>query len=104
MSKLVYPKNGIYSYCRVPIENVRNNILHALNSSDLDVPYDFCYSNYLNSLESTIRNYLNEIDIINSKLKNVNNSFNDLEDALVNDVIKNLSNDVKIKDRDRMIV
>lgn len=102
MSKLFYPNDGIYKYCRTDIESCSNNLNDAYNNCNLDVPSNFAYKNYLNSLDSVIRGYCNEINSINSKLERTNSNYDDLESELSINA-KNMET-VKIKDRERMII
>lgn len=102
MSKLFYPNDGIYKYCRNDIESCSNNLNDAYGNCNLDVPSNFCYKSYLNSLDSVIRNYCNEINNINSKLERTNNNYENLESDLCINTKK--IETVKIKDRERMII
>lgn len=102
MSKLYYPSEGIYKYCRNDIEAGSNNLNNAYNNCNLDVPSDFSYKNYLDSLDSTIKSYCNELNNISSKLERTNSNYDNLESDLSSKAQKMVS--VKIKDRERMIV
>ena len=102
MSKLTYPADGIYNYCRDNIESCVGNLSQAVSNSSLDVPSRFAYRNYLNSLYGVLSEYKKEIGSIKSKLKQSNDNFNALSDEL-EDSVKKMTV-TKIKERDRMII
>lgn len=102
MSKLNYPSDGIYKYCRIDIEACSNNIKKAISNCYLDIPSDFAYRNYLRNLNNTLANYYKEINSINSKIKKVNATYETLSSNL-SESVKNMV-PTKIKDRDRMII
>lgn len=102
MSKLVYPKDGIYNYCKSNLDSTTSSLSRAISNCNLDVPYGFVYKRYLNQLYDNLYKYYREINAINSKIKQIDNNYNALESDLVNEANKLVSE--KIKKRDRMII
>lgn len=102
MSKLIYPSDGIYKYCRNYIDACSNNLSNAVNNCNLDVPSGFSYKNYLSSLSSELNDFYREINSIDSKLQKSNNNYDNLASDL--SLTTKRMSILKIKDRDRMIV
>lgn len=102
MSKLLYPNDGIYTYCKVHIESCANHLSQAISSCNFNIPEDFVYRNYLNNLDNVARDYYREISSINSRMLKTNNNFKTLSSDLKTNAKKMTTG--KIKDRDRMIL
>lgn len=102
MSKLVYPSDGIYKYCKNNIEACSSNLSNAISDCSFDIPSDFTYKSYLSELASVLSEYQKEINSINLKLQKSNNRFETLESDLINNTQKMVT--AKIKERDRMII
>lgn len=102
MTKLNYPSEGIYRYCRDDFELCISNLSKVISTCNLDVPANFTYKNYLNNLPSLLNEYYKEIDSINSKLQKSNKNYDNLSDALSTST--NRMESLKIKERDRMII
>lgn len=102
MSKIVYPSEGILSYCRQHIDGGFSNLRAALSYCNFDVPSDFSLRNYLNNLENVVGDYNQELSDINFKIQNTHNNYVSLDSDMETSV-KKMTN-IKIKDRDRMIV
>lgn len=102
MSKLVYPNDGIYKYCRDDIDVLCRRLNKITLNCDFDVPSDFDYKDYLNRLGSIINGCYEEVKSINYKLQSSNEKFEKVEADSINDTKKMVV--TKIKDRDRMIV
>ena len=101
MTKLVYPKNGIFNECKDDINSVITNLSNAISNCSFDIPYDFSYRSYLNNLNDKLNIYYDDIKNIKDILKSSNDRFENLEVTLLNDIKK--LDDIKIKERDRMI-
>lgn len=102
MSKLVYPNNGIYNCSRNDIETVIGDLSRIISNCNLDIPSNFAYRSYLANLDSTIREYYNEIKSINYRLQHSDNNYETLENDLISNT-KRMST-IKITERDRMII
>ncbi len=102
MSKLEYPSEGIYGYCKDHLDSCTSDLSRAISSCNFDVPSGFQYYNYLNGLDNVIGDYYKEINSISSKMLKTHNNYemlaSDLEASIKK---KNIS---KIKDRDRVIL
>ncbi len=102
MTKLIYPNNGIYNYCRNDLENISSNLSNAIENCVFDIPNEFKYKAYLNNLNYLLSEYYKEINSINSKLRKTNDNYKILSDDLENDAKSLVA--AKIKERDRMII
>ncbi len=101
MTKLNYPNDGVYKYCRQYSNSCANNLSRAMNSCSFDIPSDFTYRNYLYNLSGTFRQYYNQINNINERIQKSNDNIKILSSDLLNSV--NKMTGIKIKERDRMI-
>lgn len=101
MTKLSYPKDGIYKYCKHYTNSCANNLSNAMNNCHFDIPNGFAYKGYLNGLGGKIRELYNRTNNLDSKLQSSNNNI----DALSSDLLSsaNKMTNIKIIERDRMI-
>lgn len=102
MTKLSYPSDGVYRYCKNNLISCHDNLQSARWNCNFDIPYGFRYRNYLFNLNYELGQYINTINDLDDKIRKINDNFEELETDMSNDVNKLPS--VKIKDRDRMIV
>lgn len=101
MTKLLYPKSGIYSSCKCHIDSCARNLSKAMNNCNFDIPNDFVYKNYLYNLGGKIREFYNQTNNLETKIHSSDNNLYNLSNDLLNDVKK--MTDIKIIERDRMI-
>ena len=101
MTKLVYPKSGIYIMVKNNIENCNNYLIKANSNCSFVVPSNFSYISYLRSLSSTINEFKKDLSEIDYILRDISNNYQNLEDSLLEYDSK--FEVVKIKERDRMI-
>ena len=101
MTKLSYPKDGIYRYCKHHAESCANNLSRAIDCCNFDMPNNFEHKGYLNGLSEKLQSYNTRIKNINSKLEKSNSNIKILSSDLLSSVNKMVS--VKIVERDRMI-
>lgn len=102
MTKLTYPNDGIYKYCKDNIECCRNSLYKSISGISLDIPSSFAYKSYLRNLPNVLTNYYKEINNINSKLQSSNNNYEVLSSELSSAINKMIL--IKVKRRDRMII
>ena len=102
MTRLKYPTNGIYNTVKSELDDCIQALNSASSNSNNTIPIKFTYKGYLNSLESTLRDYLKEINEIKSKIKATSKTFEDLELDMTEK--SNVIGDYKVIERDRMII
>ncbi len=102
MSKLVYPDDGIYKYCKNDIDVITASLSKVISNCNFDIPSNFTYKSYLNNLANIIGDYYDEIRSINYRLQRLNNNYEILETDLVNSTKK--MGTIKIDERERMII
>ena len=101
MSKLIYPNDGIYRYCKNDAESCANTLLQAISDCNFDIPSGFVYKSHLSNLDNNIRSFYNEISNISSKILKIDHDYETLSSDLELSVKKMTVN--KVKERDRMI-
>ena len=101
MSKLLYPSDGIYKYCKDYAESCASNLSKAIADCNLDVPSKFTFKSYLDGLDNTLETYYTEINSINSKLEMINSNYQTLSSDLKEGTQRMVTG--KIKERERMI-
>lgn len=82
MTKLIYPHNGLYNYIGGDISGCSINILNALNNCNFQIPSGFTYTNFINSLYSTVDSYRKEIDDIKAKIKYTDTKLENLDESM----------------------
>lgn len=102
MSKLVYPRDGIYNCCKSNLTLITEDLSNSINICNLDVPYDFIYKNYLDNLYDNLYKLYREINAISSKIEQIDNNYKILDSDMVSEINKLASDG--IKKRDRMII
>ena len=101
MTKLSYPKDGIYKYCKHYANSCANNLSNAMNNCNFDIPNGFAYKSYLHGLGGRIRELYNRTNNLEAKLQRSNNNIEVLSSDLLSSAEKMV--DIKINERDRMI-
>ena len=102
MRKLIYPSEGIYTYCKSDLSNSLSNLRSAISYTNyFSIPTDFTYRSYLYGLGSTLVKYQNEAGSIDSVLSTTDNDYESLSERLSFEANKLTS--TKVKDRERMI-
>lgn len=102
MSKLVYPNDGIFKYCKNDIDTITGSLSKIISNCTFDIPSNFNYKSYLSNLGNVVSDYHKEIRSINYRLQCSNNNYETLENDLTNNVKK--MSTIKIDERDRMII
>ena len=102
MSKLVYPKEGLYNHSKVITDQVDEFLERAAGKSDFDVPEEFKYAGYLNGFGNMIQEFKNENHAIADEIRQVDKYYSDLSNELTNSV--RALTIQKLTRRDRMIV
>ena len=82
MTKLIYPSNNVYGYVSGDISYCKTNMLNALNNCSFQIPNGFAYTNFVNSLYSTVDSYRKEIDDIQEKIKHTDIKLENFSDNL----------------------
>lgn len=101
MSKIIYPSDGIYHYCRNHIDACTSNLIKSKSACNFDIPTNFKYRNYLINLAGLLSNYQRKLDDIDSTLQRIDKRYEDLSLDLTQGA-KNIETP-KIIERDRMI-
>ena len=102
MMKLVYPEEGIYTYCKADSNTSYNSLKNAVSyTNNFEIPSDFTYNSYLYNLGSTLYKYQNEISSLDAVLNTIDSDYESLAERLSTEA--NKLSVTKIKTRDRMI-
>ncbi len=99
--RLIYPSNGLINVTKTDIKDLRDNLYKAKNSTKYDIPLDFSYLKYLQSLENKISVYLKIVDKIELMIQDIDSSYNVLNSELLDNISK--IDVYEIKERDRLI-
>ena len=102
MSRIVFPKDGLYPHCRGDFESSIRYLTRARINCGFSVPSSFPYRDYLYNLEKELIGYCSEIKRIESRLRRIDKNFDRLSDDL--SVSASRIEIPKIKKRGRMIV
>ncbi|MBR3236449.1 hypothetical protein IKF92_02095 [Candidatus Saccharibacteria bacterium] len=102
MSKLVYPKDSLYSYNKTTIDHIDECLERAVKKCNFDVPSEFKYANYLSGLSNTILGLKDKNNAIVDEIQFTDKYYSDLSNELTKR-IKNVTIQKIIK-RDRMII
>ena len=81
MSKLNYPANGLYILVKPHEERFNEHMSEAISNSNFDIPSDFQYKNYLDSLSDTLREYYSRKNEITSKIRRTDAIFSNISDV-----------------------
>lgn len=99
--RLIYPSNGLINVAKTDIKDLRDNLYKAKNSTKYDIPLDFSYLKYLQSLENKISVYLKIVDKIELMIQDIDSSYSVLNSELLDNISK--IDVYEIKERDRLI-
>lgn len=99
--RLIYPSNGLINVTKTDIKDLRDNLYKAKNSTKYDIPLDFSYLKYLQSLENKISVYLKIVDKIELMIQDIDSSYSVLNSELLDNISK--IDVYEIKERDRLI-
>ena len=99
--RLIYPSNGLINVTKTDIKDLRDNLYKAKNSTKYDIPLDFSYLKYLQSLENKISVYLKIVDKIELMIQDIDSSYSVLNSELLDNISK--IDFYEIKERDRLI-
>lgn len=99
--RLIYPSNGLINVTKTDIKDLRDNLYKAKNSTKYDIPLDFSYLKYLQSLENKISVYLKIVDKIELMIQDIDSSYNVLNSELLDNISK--IDVYEIKERDCLI-
>lgn len=99
--RLIYPSNGLINVTKTGIKDLRDNLYKAKNSTKYDIPLDFSYLKYLQSLENKISVYLKIVDKIELMIQDIDSSYSVLNSELLDNISK--IDVYEIKERDRLI-
>lgn len=99
--RLIYPSSGLINATKTDIKDLRDNLYKAKNSTKYDIPLDFSYLKYLQSLENKISVYLKIVDKIELMIQDIDSSYSVLNSELLDNISK--IDVYEIKERDRLI-
>lgn len=102
MSKINFPQEGIYGYCRDNLDEAISNIYSALSNSTFDIPSNFNNAGYMRELNSLLNKCYSEISSINLIIQTIDQKFTEMSDILEQDAKKMES--IKIQERERLIL
>ena len=86
--RLIYPSNGLINVTKTDIKDLRDNLYKAKNSTKYDIPLDFSYLKYLQSLENKISVYLKIVDKIELMIQDIDSSYSVLNSELLDNISK----------------
>ena len=102
MTKLKYPKNGLYSGVKANTDNSLSMLTKACNACDYSTPSSFKYKNYMNNLSTLLDGYKKEMNNIIAVIKKIDGKYDDLESDLYAKS-KTLGN-YKVEKRERLVI
>lgn len=71
INKIQYPGEGLEPLVNGNIQSGKDNIYEAADKCNFDIPYEFAYRDYLNSLGKQIREYGDRLNEIHEQIRSL---------------------------------
>ena len=82
MTKVIYPDGGLSITQAKNVDKVKDYLVSAAKIS-YNVPYDFQYKNYLDSLN--VEKFISDLDFIKEEFRKIDMNYSSMNDDMSND-------------------